>query len=67
MEKLSLAVMFLLLTSCSSFPSATEIGEGANRAEEALCPLTTVKNIEGVIVGALKILPFFADWELICV
>ncbi len=62
MKKAVLLVLSSFLFSCS----ITGVGEAAAQAEEVLCPLTTVQNVERVLVTAIRNLPFFNQWEEVC-
>lgn len=68
----------LALTACQSAPLAEgeeppttaerieAFGETADAVEAVACPLTTVRNLEGVIVSAIRLLPFFGNWQRVC-
>lgn len=60
-----LAGLVLLLTSCANM-SIASVGQTANKLEEGLCPLTTVRNLEGAILNVVRLIPFFAQWQPVC-
>jgi len=65
MKTLLLIPILLLIVSCAAGQAQT-VGERIHEIEEVACPLTTVRNIERAVINALRLIPFFADWEPIC-
>ncbi len=57
-------VILFTFVGCGSF-NAAQIGENAREAEEALCPLQTVKNIDATIDNLLSLVPIIA-WNPVC-
>jgi hypothetical protein len=64
-----LIVGVFALTSCTTTQTAS-VGERADAAaslvETSLCPLVTFRNLEGAVIRAVQVVPFFTDWQSVC-
>ena len=62
-------ICLLALSGCQSGQATAfgeRVGEVAGVVETSLCPLTTMQNIERVVINALNLVPFFAGWQPGC-
>lgn len=69
MKQLFLITAFLLSTGCTT-QSTQEFGQRIDATSEvvesSLCGTQTFKNLEGAVINALRMVPFFTDWQSVC-
>jgi Tfp pilus assembly protein PilP len=64
----TLALLFLVGCSVSRTQEIEQrVDATAGFVEGSLCSTQTFKNLEGAVINAIRVIPFFTDWESVCV